>query len=64
MLGFQAMGASPIVQNKIVKDPKTFATAIRIGNPASWQAARKARSDSVGLIEAGSDAEILEAYKL
>jgi threonine synthase len=63
MLGFQAMGASPIVQNKIVKNPKTFATAIRIGNPASWQAALKARSDSGGRIDAVTDAEILGAYK-
>lgn len=63
MLGFQATGASPIVQNKIVKNPKTFATAIRIGNPASWQAALSARSESGGRIDAVTDAEILGAYK-
>ncbi len=63
MLGFQAQGASPIVQNKIVKSPKTIATAIRIGNPASWQAAVAAKNDSGGRIDAVTDMEILGAYK-
>ncbi len=64
MLGFQAEGAAPIVKGKIIKNPKTIATAIRIGNPASWKQAENARDESGGLIEAVSDKEILEAYKL
>lgn len=64
MLGFQARGASPIVKGKPVKNPKTIATAIRIGNPASWQQAVSARDESRGRIEAVSDAQILSAYKL
>ena len=64
MLGFQAQGAAPIVQNKIVKNPRTIATAIRIGNPASWKMAVAAREESQGRIEAVSDKEILEAYGL
>ena len=64
MIGFQAEGASPIVKGHVVKDPKTIATAIKIGNPASWKKAEAARDESDGLIEAVTDAEILEAYKL
>lgn len=64
MLGFQAEGASPIVQGKPVKDPKTIATAIKIGNPASWKQAEAARDESGGIIDSVTDAEILEAYKL
>ena len=64
MIGFQAEGASPIVQGKIVEDPKTIATAIKIGNPASWKQAEAARDESGGLIEAVTDSEILDAYKL
>jgi len=64
MLGFQAKGAAPIVTGKVVKSPKTIATAIRIGNPASWQGAVTARDESRGRIEAVSDAQILEAYQL
>lgn len=64
MLGFQAKGASPIVKGKIVKNPKTLATAIKIGNPASWQQAVKARDESQGLIDSVTDAEIVSAYKL
>jgi threonine synthase len=64
MLGFQAEGAAPIVRGERVSDPKTIATAIKIGNPASWQGALDARDQSGGLIEAVSDDEILEAYKL
>ena len=63
MLGFQAFGASPIVQGKIFKNPKTIATAIRIGNPASWRRAEEARDASGGLIGTVTDREILAAYK-
>jgi threonine synthase len=62
MYGFQAEGAAPIVRGTPVADPQTVATAIRIGNPASWQGAVRARDESGGAIEAVSDAEILEAY--
>ncbi|MCQ9300022.1 threonine synthase [Staphylococcus hyicus] len=64
MFGFQAEGASPIVQNKVVKNPETIATAIRIGNPASWDKAVDAIDTSNGLIDAVTDDEILEAYQL
>ena len=64
MLGFQAEGAAPIVRGKIIKDPETIATAIRIGNPASWKKAELARDESGGLIDMVSDDEILDAYKL
>ena len=64
MLGFQAAGAAPIVRGKVVKRPKTIATAIRIGNPASWEGAVNARDESHGAIEAVSDQQILEAYHL
>lgn len=64
MCGFQAEGASPIVQGKVVKDPETVATAIRIGNPASWKMAEEARDESNGLIDSVTDEEILKAYKL
>jgi threonine synthase len=59
MLGFQADGAAPIVHGAAVDKPETVATAIRIGNPASWQEALVARDESGGLIEAVSDEEIL-----
>ncbi len=64
MLGFQAQGAAPIVKGHPIKEPKTLATAIRIGNPASWQQAEQARDESGGIIDAVSDKEILFAYKL
>ncbi len=64
MLGFQAKGAAPIVRNKPVKNPETIATAIRIGNPASWKTAVEARDESKGLIDMVSDTEILQAYKI
>ncbi|PIQ83306.1 MAG: threonine synthase [Candidatus Omnitrophica bacterium CG11_big_fil_rev_8_21_14_0_20_63_9] len=64
LLGFQAEGAAPLVKGRIVARPKTIATAIRIGNPASWQGAISARDESHGLIDAVSDREILEAYRL
>jgi threonine synthase len=64
MMGFQAEGAAPIVKGKVVNRPKTLATAIRIGNPASWQGAVSARDQSGGVIDCVSDDEILAAYKL
>ena len=64
MLGWQAAGAAPIVHGEPVVHPETIATAIRIGNPASWQGAVHARDESGGHIGAVTDGEILEAYKL
>jgi threonine synthase len=64
MWGFQAEGAAPIVRGAVVAEPETIATAIRIGNPASWQQAVAARDESGGLIDYVSDAEILAAYRL
>ncbi|GAB4461116.1 MAG: threonine synthase [Armatimonadaceae bacterium] len=63
MLGFQAAGAAPLVQGAPVAKPDTIATAIRIGNPASWSGAVAARDESGGLIGMVTDAEILEAYR-
>jgi threonine synthase len=63
MLGFQAAGAAPIVSGAPVARPETVATAIRIGNPASWASAVAARDESGGLIEAVTDDEILAAYR-
>jgi threonine synthase len=63
MLGFQAEGASPIVRGRVVEDPKTIATAIRIGNPASWSGATDAAERSGGGIASVRDKEILEAYR-
>ena len=62
MLGFQAAGAAPIVLGHPVEEPDTIATAIRIGNPASWYAATAAAAESGGAITAVSDDEILAAY--
>jgi len=64
MWGFQAAGAAPIVRGEVVKSPETIATAIRIGNPASWQQAIEARDASGGLIDMVTDEEILAAYRL
>ncbi|MBI5211947.1 MAG: threonine synthase [Nitrospirae bacterium] len=64
MLGFQAAGAAPIVLGHPVEKPETIATAIRIGNPASWKTAVAARDESDGRIDAVTDEEILSAYKL
>ncbi len=64
MLGFQAAGAAPIVLDRIVPNPQTVATAIRIGNPASWKGAVAARDESGGLIDSVSDDEIIAAYSL
>jgi threonine synthase len=63
MLGFQAEGASPIVNNRPFKAPKTVATAINIGNPASWQRAVAARDESDGLIDSVTDDEIMAAWR-
>ena len=57
MLGFQAEGAAPIVNKRIIEDPQTIATAIKIGNPASWKHAESARDESKGLIDSVSDDE-------
>lgn len=64
MWGFQAAGAAPIVLGRVVDNPETVATAIRIGNPASWQQAIEARDASGGLIESVTDDQILSAYRL
>ncbi|MGH3663514.1 MAG: threonine synthase [Micromonosporaceae bacterium] len=64
MLGFQASGAAPIVAGEAVREPTTIATAIRIGNPASWTKAVDARDESGGVIMAVTDREILATYKL
>jgi len=63
-MGFQAEGASPIVQGRVFEHPETVATAIRIGNPASWQRAVAARDESGGIIDSVTDEEILSAYRL
>jgi threonine synthase len=64
MLGFQASGAAPIVAGRPVAAPTTIATAIRIGNPASWGLAEAARDESGGLIDSVTDRQILAAYRL
>jgi threonine synthase len=64
MRGFQAAGAAPIVRGEPVRNPSTIATAIRIGNPASWKLALAARDESGGAIEAVTDREILSAYRM
>jgi threonine synthase len=64
MMGFQAAGAAPIVLDRVVKRPRTIATAIRIGNPASWQKAIAARDESGGIIGCVTDDEIVSAYRL
>jgi threonine synthase len=64
MFGFQAAGAAPIVLGHVVEDPQTVATAIRIGNPASWQSALRTVEESNGRIEMVTDEEILRAYAI
>jgi threonine synthase len=64
MMGFEAAGAAPLVHGHVVVEPRTIATAIRIGNPASWQGAIGARDESGGAIEAVDDEDILAAYRL
>lgn len=63
MLGFQAAGAAPIVKGHPIEKPETIATAIRIGNPASWKGATRARDESGGLIDSVTDEEISWAYR-
>jgi threonine synthase len=64
MLGFQAAGSAPIVLGYPIENPQTLATAIRIGNPASWKSAVAARDESGGLIDSVTDDEIVEAYRM
>lgn len=64
LLGFQAEGSAPIVENRVFENPETIATAIRIGNPASWDKAVNALKESEGIIDKLSDEKILEAYKM
>jgi threonine synthase len=64
MFGFQAEGAAPIVRGEPVLNPETVATAIRVGNPASWRGAVAARDESNGLIDLVTDEQILHAYRL
>jgi threonine synthase len=64
MLGFQAAGAAPLVYGRPIEKPETVATALRIGNPAGWKSAVKARDESGGRIDAVTDDEILQAYRL
>lgn len=62
--GFEAEGAAAIVKNRVIEQPETIATAIRIGNPASWKLAVAAEKESGGIIDSVTDSEILDAYKL
>jgi threonine synthase len=64
ILGAQAAGAAPIVAGKVIKNPETIATAIRIGNPARWQEALEALEESDGIVTAVSDEDIMEAWRL
>ena len=64
MVGFQAAGAAPIYENRIIEEPRTVATAIKIGNPASWGPALEAMKDSRGWIDIVTDEEILRAYRM
>ena len=64
LAGFQAAGAAPLVENRVIAEPRTLATAIRIGNPASWQGAVTAVRESEGWLDAVTDEEILHGYRL
>jgi len=64
MVGFQAAGAAPIYENRVIEEPRTVATAIKIGNPANWGPALEALKDSRGWIDIVTDEEILQAYRL
>ncbi len=64
MMGWQAEGAAPIVHGKVIERPETVASAIQIGNPASWQGAVEAARESGGRIDMVSDGEIIDAYRL
>jgi threonine synthase len=63
MIGFQAAGAAPIFHGRVIKSPETIASAIRIGNPASWRAATRAVTDSQGAVDVVTDEEILAAQQ-
>jgi threonine synthase len=63
MLGFQAAGAAPLVEGRVVENPETIASAIRIGNPARWEEAMAAMTASQGMVRAVTDEEILGAYR-
>jgi threonine synthase len=63
MLGFQAAGAAPLVEGRVVENPETIASAIRIGNPARWEEAMAAMTSSRGMVRAVTDEEILDAYR-
>lgn len=64
LMGYQAEGAAPLVKGKPIEKPETIASAIRIGNPASWESAIAARNESGGLIDSVTDDEILSAYEM
>ncbi|MGH7354577.1 MAG: threonine synthase [Candidatus Rokuibacteriota bacterium] len=64
MIGFQAAGAAPIYENRVIEEPRTVATAIKIGNPASWGPALEAMKDSKGWVDVVTDEEILRAYRM
>src|SRR2546425_13034636 len=64
MVGFQAAGAAPIYENRVIEEPRTVATAIKIGNPASWGPALEAVKDSRGWVDIVPDEEILRAYRM
>jgi threonine synthase len=64
MVGFQAAGAAPIYEKRVIEEPRTIATAIKIGNPASWGPALEALDDSRGWIDVVTDEEILQAYRM
>jgi len=64
MIGFQAAGAAPIYENRVIDEPRTVATAIKIGNPASWGLALEAMKDSQGWVDIVTDEEILRAYRM
>src|SRR5207253_6801949 len=63
MIGFQAAGAAPIFHGRVIENPETIASAIRIGNPASWKAASNAVADSRGAVDIVSDEQILAAQR-
>jgi len=64
IFGFEAEGAAPIAKNKVIPNPETIATAIKIGNPASWEKALEAKNESKGEIDTVTDEEIIEAWKM
>src|SRR5690242_8826928 len=63
MVGFQSAGAAPIYENRVIEEPRTAATAIEIGNPASWGPALEEMKDSRGFVDIVTDDEILSAYR-